>query len=826
MPGEEFITLRQAQPQRPPYNPVVNQAAFPPTPGYPGQIGQQPDRTINAGGQQYYPRSPVGQQYYPRVVPASTPQLRHRQYATAQPDSHVEISDLRKERPLTDEEAREKEREARSQYFVIRIVRDEGGRHASDGTKRKLSWGRVQFIPDPIITKKEAARAVRKLDQTTISVTEKMRDLAEDQRRQVELACISLQQKWDDESFQTSLVQLEDQVEEKSREIEREGGAERERRKDRHRKEDAGRSGLARVSSKPHSKSKQPKKVAPERVSITAYFKRAPRLEVDPFSIPQSPNPQLNAQVAEVQQAYSQPATQPVAGYYPPPSQQNIPPPQKSIPPPQQNIPPPRQNIPPPQLNNPPPQLNNPPPQLNNPPPQPPPRPAETRGPNPAHHAQPYAHSPKPVPAQPARRPSNAAAKRASSHQRSPHHRRPSPPVRSRARSQPSTDESVYSPVFSDADDDTDYTNPSTPSYVSNRYSFDRPRQNSRYKESPAHYGIQPKFRHSKPQGEVYIQPYRSHERRPDLGGRQHTIPVLKQEPLPRQTSDPAPSQGFPQFRPGNANMASAVPRVAPSQPPTAQTPAEPRPAGPAQFPPPPPPPGAQSQGRTLGHVPPGYNPSAFPGQPGRVPTPGQHNPGPAPGQHGQGFPAGPASYPPPNTVPRGPGPINGMNGMDPINQAHPMNPGNQANPMNPNQPGNPAGNPAGNPVNGPNPAMNPRGPGNVGNPGNPGGHPSQNPPQNPALNPTALYAKGYAKGRADIHEEALHMAERVAERVVAAAVPLKAEGKRRGTSPVVIQQDRSRGRAGRRPVSVSVSVSVSICILVPVSASVPVSLS
>ncbi|EAQ91249.1 predicted protein [Chaetomium globosum CBS 148.51] len=641
-------------------------------------LGQQPSRTVNAGGQQYHPHSPVGQQYYTTPAPASTAQWRQRQYATAQPDAHVEISDLRKERPLTNEEAsREK-----------------------------------NFRPDPSTTKKEAARAVRKLDQTTTSVTEKKRDLTEDQRRQVELALLSLRQEWDDETFETALVQLDDELEEKPKESEREGETERERRKDKHRKEDAGRSGAARVSSKPHSKPhskpKQPKKTTTER---------------------------------------------------------------QNVPPPQMNNLPPQQNIPPPQQNNPPPQQGIPPPQLKNPPLQPPPRPTETRGPNPAHQAQAYAHDPRTAPAQaPPRRPPNSPVRRAPSHQRSSHHRRPSPPIRNRARSPFSTDESTSSTVFSDADDDTDYTSPSTPSYASSRDFFGRPRQSSRYRESPAHYGIQPKFRRGKPQGEVHIQPQRSHERRPDLGGRQHTIPVLNQQPLPRHMPNPAPGPGFPRPVPGNANMADAVPPAAPSQPPPALVPTGPRPTGPAQFPPPPPPPpaGAQSQGRL-----PGHNPTAFPSQPNPTPPPGQHNPEPAPGQNGQGFPGGPGSHPPPNMTPRNPGAMNGMNGMGQTN---------------PNQPVNLAGNP----VNGPNPVMHPR---HSGNAGNTEGNPSQILPQNPALNPTALYAKAYAKGRADIHEEALHMAERVAERVVAAAVPLKAEGRRRGASPVVIQEDRGRGR-------------------------------
>ncbi|KAH6636283.1 hypothetical protein F5144DRAFT_173676 [Chaetomium tenue] len=754
MPGEEFITLHEAQPQRPPYNPAVNRPAVLATPGYQGQVGQQPPRTVNAGGQQYHPQSPVGQQqYYTTPVSASTPQWRQRQYATAQPDAHVEISDLRKERPLTNEEAREKEREAHSQYCIIRIVRDEGGRHASDGTRRKPSWARVQFRPDPSTTKKEAARAVRKLDQTTTSVTEKKRDLTEDQRRQVELVLLRLRKKWDDETFETELVQLDDELEEKPKENEWEGETERERRNDKHRKEDAGQSGAARVPSKPHSKphskSKQPKKTTTERVSITAYFKRAPRLEIDPFSIPPPPNnAQHNIHTADMQQAYPPPATQPVNGYYPPPPQHNVPPPQMNNPPPQQGIPPS---------------------QLNNPPPQPPPRPTETRNSNPAHQAQAYAQNPRTGPGQaPPRRPPNSPARRASFHQRSPLYRRPSSPIRKRARSPLSTDESASSKVFSDADDDTDYTSPSTPSYTSNRDFFDRPRQNSRYRESPAHYGIQPKFPRGKPQREVHIQPHRSHERRPDLGERQHTIPVLNQQPLPRHMSNPAPGPGFPRPMPGHANMTDAAPPVAASQPPTAQVPTGPRPTGPAQFPPPPP--GAQSQG-----PPPGHNPTAFPSQPNPTPPPGQHNPGPVPGQHGQGFPAAPGSHPPPNMAPRGPGPMNGMNGMGQ---------------MNPNQPVNLAGNPA----NGPNPAMHPR------HPGNTEGNPSQiPPPQNPALNPTALYATAYARGRADIHEEALHMAERVAERVVAAAVPPRAaEGRRRGASPVVIQEDRGRGRAGR----------------------------
>ncbi|KAK4044600.1 hypothetical protein C8A01DRAFT_11992, partial [Parachaetomium inaequale] len=505
MSREGFITLHEAQPQQlPRATGTTRPPVPPPPPGY-------------------------------RAL-----QQQQQQYAPAQANTHVKIADLREERPLTAEEARE----ASSEYFVIRITPADKDGYASDGTKRRCPWERALQVEEPGTTNQEVARTVRLLNRTTIPVARKKEDLTEQQKRQVEYALVGLQKKFDNEWFQTTLVQLEDRVEEKPKERgskekereQRERERERERRKERRRKEYGGLFGVTRVPSKPHSKSKQrPKAVVAERVSITAYFKLAPRPGVHPSAILQTSYAQRNAQLRSMQQAYPQPVGQPGGGHYAPPPVQNIPPPGAG----------------------------------------------ETRGPNPAHHVQTYAHSPRTAIIQPApqRRP-HAAVRRASPRRHSPHHRRLSPRIiHNGARSPISTDESVYSETFSVVnDDDTDCTPPSSPSYVSSRDSFDRLRQKGQYRESPVHYGIPPNS--GAGQGAVHIQPHRPNERRESFREHRHSISAPNQGPFPQQTSAQAPGPAFFPPRPGNLNMPGAVPPMPPSPPAAVQVPVGPR-AGP-----------------------------------------------------------------------------------------------------------------------------------------------------------------------------------------------------------------------------------------------------
>jgi hypothetical protein len=196
-----------------------------------------------------------------------------KQYPAVEPNTHDKILDFTEDEPLTIEEARE----ARAQYFVVCITRDDKSGSGSDHEKRKPSWERALHFELPDIKKEETQRTLRKLARTTIPVAEKFDDLSENQKRQVEHALVQLQERVDNEWFQTALVQLEDRIEKKPRE--------KDYKKGKYHQEYRGPSGVARAAPKPRANSNH-SRVATERVSITAYFKRALRPGVNPFDLP------------------------------------------------------------------------------------------------------------------------------------------------------------------------------------------------------------------------------------------------------------------------------------------------------------------------------------------------------------------------------------------------------------------------------------------------------------------------------------------------------------------------------------------------------------
>ncbi|KAK4123370.1 hypothetical protein N657DRAFT_656622 [Parathielavia appendiculata] len=580
MPGEGFITIHGAQPSRQPGTAAANRPPPPP----PGYAGQQPARQP-AGRQQYRPQQP-GPQHQTRPdwpAPSQIPQA----------NTHVKISDLRRERPPTAEEARE----ATSEYYVFRFTRADEGGYASDGSKRKPSWKRALRVEVPGITNQEAARTVRNLNRTTIPAAEKKKSLSEEEQRQIEIALEDLQKKHDDALFQTTLVQLDDRVrekpkeKEKRREKEREG--EKDRRKERYRK-DYGLYSVTRVPSKTHHRPKETNKVVTERVSITAYFKRAPRPGVDPIAILQHRDTQRNAQLRGMQQPYAQHAqlARPVAR-----------PEVAPLPPSPQTIPPPRA--------------------------------AGTRGPSPGRHTQTYYRGHGVAIVQPApQRGTHATVRRASPSRPSP--RRPSPRIRQGARSPPSTDESSYSETFSVLDgEDTDCTSPTTASYLSSRDSFERLRKpRPQYREGPAHYGIQPNFNGGTSQVPVHIQPHRTHDR-PLSPRRRNSMSAPNRAPFPPHPTSTTPP-GFLPPRPANVAGTGTVPPMPPSPPAPIRMPTGEGigMGGSVQNPPPP---------RTAGHVPGHHFP---PPPPGHIPPLPQDS---APNQTGI---TGQISPPPPQLQP------------------------------------------------------------------------------------------------------------------------------------------------------------------------------
>ncbi|KAL2139364.1 hypothetical protein VTI28DRAFT_5303 [Corynascus sepedonium] len=694
-----FITLHEAQPLRPSIPQGVTRPPIStPHPGCSVQVGQQQHqqqqhqpppplppaaiRSLNTGGQLYHAQSsqPVRQQYH---AGPTTTQAAQQQYHSP----HVTISDLRKDRPLTVEEARE----ALSEYFVIRITRVDEGGFASDGSKQKLSWERVAFVEEPGIDQQAVAKRVRDLNRTGISVTQKKEDLSEAQNRQVEKALVILKERMDDAWFHTTLVQLDDRVEEKPKQkSSRKKGTERERKPAARHNEYRGLFNT-KAPAKTHSKFKHQDKIAIERVYIKAYFKRSPRPGVDPIALLQSADARSNTQIQGVQQPHPNPVTLPQSPQYPQTAQESMPPLRTD----------------------------------------------EVRGPDSRQHGQAYVNGPsRPIIHPAPQKHTHATVRRASPYRRSPL----SPRIHNGARSPAaSTDDSVYSEIFSVGEDDEDYTPPSTPLSSGSRDLFDdRPFQKSQYREMPSHYGIRPEFK-PKHQGPIHIQTHRFNERRPSSVERRQPIQMPSQRPFPPQSN--APARGPEVIAPRHGDMnntASAVPPMRPAPPAAGQAQPGPR-EGPTQFqsppPPPPPPPGDPRQTQSVGSN-----------------AQSQYIPGPPQQGNMQGQrPLGPNPPPLLNTHPRGPGTVPAPS------------PGGANQGMNraayPNQMNHPTG------TNGTIPE--------------------------PTINPGTLYA--------NVYKDAITMAERVITAAArnSGAGNAAAPPKRPGTTPVVIQGDRERRYSG-----------------------------
>ena len=210
-----------------------------------------------------------------------------------QRDPPVKISDIRKER-RTDDEAREE----LAEYFIFRFEKvDEGGGYDSSGEKRKSTWERVIRTEVSGVSNKEAARRVRELNQYTLTASQKKATLDGAQQRQLEKVLEDLRAR-DNPLVQTHLVQIDHQIRPKEKEKERGREKERNRKASRHGRD------LSVKELKRRAKSKDRKKVIPEETSLTAYYKRSLRPEVDALAILyqreahqrrmlQPPNPQV-----------------------------------------------------------------------------------------------------------------------------------------------------------------------------------------------------------------------------------------------------------------------------------------------------------------------------------------------------------------------------------------------------------------------------------------------------------------------------------------------------------------------------------------------------
>lgn len=204
----------------------------------------------------------------------------------------VEISDIRRER-LTEDDAREEV----SDYAIFRFEKVDEGGYDTDGEEITPTWENVVRTAVYDISKTEAARQIRHLNQKGPNVGEKKRNLIPAQQRQLEKALEELMAMEHDPRFHFVLVQIDHQLQPLTkREAKRlrKYGYTKERRRskskdkvnkdyyrDRERERDRGRD---RTRSRAGSKDGKKKRLWTRR-SITAFYKRCPREGENPHFI-------------------------------------------------------------------------------------------------------------------------------------------------------------------------------------------------------------------------------------------------------------------------------------------------------------------------------------------------------------------------------------------------------------------------------------------------------------------------------------------------------------------------------------------------------------
>lgn len=234
-----------------------------------------------------------------QVVVAPPPPPREIVPVRLQQGPLVQLSDIRKER-LTEAEAREE----LSTYIIFRFERaDAPDSYDSDGERVKPTWANVYRTEVRGVSQKEAAREVRFLNERTRPIGEKKASLNTSQQRQLEKVQEEITFFERDQRFQTVLVQMDHQLRPKPKDKDRDKDRERDRDSSRHvtnkkdrrakeykeekeyrdRKESWARSSV--FGRQKSLSAKDGKKKIQERVSITAYYKRSPRPDVDAIAL-------------------------------------------------------------------------------------------------------------------------------------------------------------------------------------------------------------------------------------------------------------------------------------------------------------------------------------------------------------------------------------------------------------------------------------------------------------------------------------------------------------------------------------------------------------
>jgi hypothetical protein len=204
----------------------------------------------------------------------------------------VRISDIRREPGrLTESEAREE----LTDFVIFRFERaDHGTDYDSEGERVKPTWSNVVTTKVCGISKKEAAKQIKSLHDVHRSLGEKKESLTAAQQRQLEKVLEELEMKEPDHRYHYVLAQIDRKLREKkwmdkSRDrVEVRRGDRTHGERTRRYSENRGRREnveLVDIFGRRRSMVREPKKKVQETVSITAYYKRCPRPEVDAIAL-------------------------------------------------------------------------------------------------------------------------------------------------------------------------------------------------------------------------------------------------------------------------------------------------------------------------------------------------------------------------------------------------------------------------------------------------------------------------------------------------------------------------------------------------------------
>ncbi|KAG5977529.1 hypothetical protein E4U55_006717 [Claviceps digitariae] len=272
----------------PPQQPVVQQTPF----SRPA-VQQAPAQQPSMSAFQFLNNPVGGGPIHPRQVQTQMPLLSQER----NPRHGVEIIDLRHE-TMTEADARM----LLSTYVIIRMQKSYNPNETDEiGNPMVPNWERITRAEQTEISQQEATRKVRDLDSRGPSVTNKKDDMPSPLQRQIEKAQERLQMSEEDNRYEYVLAQLDckmreidetsplfnmygskkdkDQDKDKDKDRDKSKSKYKDRETNNKKTKKKGRDGDRDREKEKKGKSKESRKF--ERVSVTAYFRRIPRREVN-----------------------------------------------------------------------------------------------------------------------------------------------------------------------------------------------------------------------------------------------------------------------------------------------------------------------------------------------------------------------------------------------------------------------------------------------------------------------------------------------------------------------------------------------------------------